>query len=111
MIMYMQVIILLLLVTLTQGSVSRGMIEKETNKWGTETSYCSYQGIKFLPGSTWKTTDCIRCSCDEGGLSCAGFGYAGGAFGAPEGCKVVNDACEPKMVDEEDELQDCTPGN
>ncbi|XP_067662455.1 beta-microseminoprotein-like [Haliotis asinina] len=107
--MYLQVFTLLFLVTSALGFISRGSIEKETNKWGTETSFCTYKGIKFLPGSSWKTTECMDCSCSEYGLYCQGFGYAAGVFGAPEGCKVVNDACQARVVDKEDELQDCAP--
>ncbi|XP_046367420.2 uncharacterized protein LOC124142803 [Haliotis rufescens] len=106
-IMYMQVFVLLLLVTLTQGFSDGGQIETETNKWGTDIFYCTYHGIKFMPGSMWKTTECEQCSCFDDGLFCEGFGYAAGAFDAPEGCEVVNDGCDPRMVDAEDALKPC----
>ncbi|XP_046576549.1 beta-microseminoprotein-like [Haliotis rubra] len=107
--MYLQVFTLLTLVTCALGYLASGAIETETNKWGTVISFCTYKGIQFLPGSEWKTTECMDCSCSESGLHCQGFGYAAGAFGPPEGCKVVNDACLVRMVDAEDELEDCAP--
>ncbi|XP_046576551.1 beta-microseminoprotein-like [Haliotis rubra] len=105
--MYMQVFILLLLVIFAQGFPGNAAIEKETNKWGTEISFCTYKGIKFLPGSQWSTTDCEACSCFDDGLFCEGFGYAAGVFDAPEGCKTVNDGCQPRVVKKDDELKDC----
>ncbi|KAK3593695.1 hypothetical protein CHS0354_013591 [Potamilus streckersoni] len=61
---------------------------------------CEYQGINFLEGATFNTTDCFSCSCSSWGLSCCGFGIKAGLIGVPSGFRVVQYGCDFQIENE-----------
>ncbi len=64
---------------------------------------CEYQGVKFLEGAEFNTTDCFSCSCSSWGLSCCGFGIRAGSIGVPSGFKVVQYGCDFQIEREDEE--------
>ncbi|XP_046367504.2 beta-microseminoprotein-like [Haliotis rufescens] len=107
--MYMQALLLLGMGVSTQGFGYLDPPTVVTNKYGTELVYCDYQNVKMLPDSFWRTADCEECECTKSGMFCEGFGFNAGVFGAPTGCDVVNDACDIRLVDAQDDTKDCEP--
>ncbi|XP_061601810.1 beta-microseminoprotein isoform X2 [Cololabis saira] len=60
-------------------------------------------------GSEW-VSDCMDCSCDEGGLSCCSRIHDVGTADIPEECELVVDekACSLKMVLKSDKTKECS---
>ncbi|XP_046367505.2 beta-microseminoprotein-like [Haliotis rufescens] len=105
--MFKQGLLFLGLVVSTQGFGYLDMPTVVTNKYGTDQVYCEYQNMKMLPDSIWRTTECEECECTKSGMFCEGFGFNAGLLEAPEGCDIVNDACNIRLVDAQDDTKDC----
>ncbi|KAH3721369.1 beta-microseminoprotein-like [Dreissena polymorpha] len=65
-------------------------------------SSCEYEGHVFASGSSYKAPapHCVECSCEDGGMSCCGYGKNAGPVNI-DGCKQVNrpNSCELFFVD------------
>ncbi|XP_067662426.1 uncharacterized protein [Haliotis asinina] len=108
--MFLKALPLLLgMVMSTQGYGYLELPTEKINQFGTKLVYCEYQGVNMLPDSMWRTADCEQCECSSSGLFCEGFGYNAGVFGAPDGCDVVKDGCDIRLVVSTDHTKDCKP--
>ncbi|CAH1245333.1 Hypp7464 [Branchiostoma lanceolatum] len=82
-------------------------ISSETTMYGSRPvvrQFCEWEGKKMMIGSSWKTTDCLSCSCSDTGLFCSG----GGVYAPIPGCMVlIDETCRAQLVDSNDPYQDC----
>ncbi|XP_060070064.1 uncharacterized protein LOC132550068 [Ylistrum balloti] len=68
--------------------------------------------ITFELGSKFSTADCNECECTADGMRCCGFGINSGApVFAPDGCHVVADGCNARVVYKSDNRTDCYAQN
>ncbi|XP_078614583.1 uncharacterized protein LOC144883803 isoform X1 [Branchiostoma floridae x Branchiostoma japonicum] len=94
-----------------EGAASFAPLLSETTMYGTRpvtTQYCEWEGKKMMISSSWKTTDCVTCTCGMNGLHCT----SAGAYAVPSHCMLlIDEACQTLVVDAEDPYSTCDFGN
>ncbi|XP_035693448.1 uncharacterized protein LOC118427661 isoform X2 [Branchiostoma floridae] len=93
------------------GAAFHAPLHSETTMYGwrpVTTQYCEWQGKKMMVESSWKTTSCETCSCEENGLYC----YGGGVYAVPSHCMMlIDETCHAHVVDAEHPYSECEFGN
>ncbi|XP_033764330.1 beta-microseminoprotein-like [Pecten maximus] len=76
---------------------------------GPDGAGCTYRGHHIAAGDTYRDMDsCMSCSCGtDSSMQCCGFGHAAGVFSLPDGCFMLKDGCDFKIVSSQNHLQPC----
>ncbi|XP_021346801.1 beta-microseminoprotein-like [Mizuhopecten yessoensis] len=71
---------------------------------------CEYNGRQIAAGDSYRDMDtCISCSCGhDNSIQCCGFGHQAGVFAVPDGCFMLKNGCDFKIVSTQNHLMPCS---
>ncbi|XP_060069305.1 beta-microseminoprotein-like [Ylistrum balloti] len=70
---------------------------------------CVYNGHHIATGDSYRDMDrCFSCSCGtDNSMQCCGFGHQAGVFEIPDGCYMLKNGCNFKIVNAQDHSKSC----